>query len=105
MDLSIFKQLQKLKDKMGQVQQAVREATVESTVGGGMVRVVANGAQEVLSISIDKEVVNPDDVEMLEDLVLSAVNDALRKSKELMVQQMGKLASQMGIPPQIMKLF
>ncbi len=102
MNLNIFKQMQKVKEKMAEAQAAVREKTVEATVGGGMVTVVANGAQEIISISLDKEVIDPDDVDMLEDLVLSAVNDALRKSKELMAQEMGKFAKQMGLPPQIL---
>lgn len=102
MNLNIFRQMQKVKEKMAEAQAAVREKTVEATVGGGMVTVVANGAQEIISISLDKEVIDPDDVDMLEDLVLSAVNDALRKSKELMAQEMGKFAKQMGLPPQIL---
>lgn len=102
MNLNIFKQMAKVKEKMAQAQEAVREKTVEATVGGGMVTVVANGAQEVISIKVDKQVIDPDDVDMLEDLVLSAVNDALRKSKELMAREMGRFARQMGLPPQIL---
>ncbi len=102
MSLNILKQMQKVKEKMAAAQAAVRQKTVEVAVGGGMVTVVANGAQEIVSISFDKQVVDPDDVDMLEDLVLSAINDALRKSKELMAQEMGKFAKQMGLPPQIM---
>jgi len=102
MSLNILKQMQKVKEKMAAAQAAVRQKTVEVAVGGGMVTVVANGAQEIVSISFDKSVVDPDDVDMLEDLVLSAINDALRKSKELMAQEMGKFAKQMGLPPQIM---
>ncbi|MBN1593299.1 MAG: YbaB/EbfC family nucleoid-associated protein [Candidatus Coatesbacteria bacterium] len=102
MSLNMLKQMQKVKEKMAAAQEAVRQKTVEVTVGGGMVTVVANGAQEIVSISFEKQVVDPDDVEMLEDLVLSAVNDALRKSKDLMSQEMSKFAKQMGLPPQIM---
>ena len=103
MNLNIFKQMAKVKEKMAEAQAAVRQKTVEASVGGGMVTVVANGAQEVIEIKIDKQVVDGDDVDMLEDLVLSAVNDALRRSKELMAQEMGKFAKQMGLPPQILK--
>jgi len=88
---------------MAEAQAAVRQKTVEASVGGGMVTVVANGAQEVIEIKINKQVVDGDDVDMLEDLVLSAVNDALRRSKELMAQEMGRFAKQMGLPPQILK--
>jgi len=103
MSLNMFKQMAKVKEKMAEAQAAVRQKTVEASVGGGMVTVVANGAQEIAEINIDKQVVDSEDVEMLEDLVLSAVNDALRRSKELMAQEMGKFAKQMGLPPQILK--
>jgi len=103
MNLNIFKQMAKVKEKMAEAQAAVRQKTVEASVGGGMVTVVANGAQEVIEIKINKQVVDGDDVDMLEDLVLSAVNDALRRSKELMAQEMGRFAKQMGLPPQILK--
>jgi len=102
MNLNIFKQMAKVKEKMAAAQEAVREKTVEATVGGGMVTVVANGAQEIISIKVDKQVIDPDEVDMLEDLVLSAVNDAPRKSKELMAREMGRFARQMGLPPQIL---
>jgi len=102
MNLNIFKQMTKVKEKIAAAQDAVRQKTVEATVGGGMVTVVANGAQEIISIKIDKQVIDPDDVEMLEDLVVSAVNAALRKSKELMASEMGRFARQMGLPPQIL---
>lgn len=102
MNMNIFKQMAKVKEKMAAAQEAVREKTVEATVGGGMVTIVANGAQEIVSIKIDKQVIDPDEVDMLEDLVLSAVNDALRKSKELMAREMGRFARQMGLPPQIL---
>lgn len=100
--MNIFKQMAKVKEKMAAAQEAVREKTVEATVGGGMVTIVANGAQEIVSIKIDKQVIDPDEVDMLEDLILSAVNDALRKSKELMAREMGRFARQMGLPPQIL---
>ena len=71
---------------------------VEATAGGGMVTVEANGKQEIVSIKIDPEVVNRDDVQMLEDLVLAASNEALRKSREMMQQELGKLTGGLRIP-------
>jgi len=71
---------------------------VEATAGGGMVTVVANGKQELVSIKIDREVVNPDDAQMLEDLVLAACNEALRKSREMVQQELGKLTGGLKIP-------
>lgn len=102
MNLNIFKQMQKVREKMAEAQAAVRLKTVEASVGGGMVRAVANGAQELVSLSIDKQVMQDEDMEIVEDLILSAVNDALRKSKELMAQEMAKFAKEMGVPPQIL---
>ena len=72
----IMKQAQKFQTKMAKLQEELSEKTVEASAGGGMVTVVANGGQDVLSISIDPEVVDPDDVEMLQDLIMAAVNDA-----------------------------
>ncbi|MBL7225201.1 MAG: YbaB/EbfC family nucleoid-associated protein [Desulfobacteraceae bacterium] len=94
----IMKQAQKFQTKMAKLQEELSERTVEASAGGGMVTVVANGAQEVLSISIDPEVVDPDDVEMLQDLIMAAVNDALNKAKAMMNEEMGKLTKGMNIP-------
>ena len=71
---------------------------LEGTAGGGMVRVLANGGQQVLSIQIEQEVVDPDDVEMLQDLVTAAVNDALTRSQEMVAEEMGKLTGGLNIP-------
>ncbi len=95
---NLMKQAQKLQSKMLKMQDELAEKTVETAVGGGMVKVVANGRQQILSIEIEKEVVDPDDVEMLQDLVLSAVNDALVKSQEMVSDEMGKLTGGMNIP-------
>ncbi|MCD6327827.1 YbaB/EbfC family nucleoid-associated protein [bacterium] len=100
--MNIFKKMQQVKSKMAEAQAEAQKKIVESSVGGGMVRAVANGAQEVIEIKIDKQVIENDDVEMLEDLVLSAVNDALRKSRELMAQEMAKFAKDLGVPPQLL---
>jgi DNA-binding YbaB/EbfC family protein len=80
---NMMKQAQKLQSKMMRMQEELAGKTVETTAGGGMITVVANGAQQIVSIQIEKEVVDPDDVEMLQDLILAAVNDALTKSQEM----------------------
>jgi nucleoid-associated protein EbfC len=94
----MMKQAQKLQARMLKMQEELSERTVESAVGGGMITVVANGKQQVVSIRIEKEVVNPEDVEMLQDLILAAVNDALRKSQEMVASEMGKLTGGLSIP-------
>ena len=95
----MMRHAQKLQTEMQKMQEEVKTRTVEASAGGGMVTVVANGGGEVVSIKIEKDVVNPDDVEMLQDLVSAAVNEALRKSQELMKEEMGRLTAGMGIPP------
>jgi DNA-binding YbaB/EbfC family protein len=95
---NMMKQAQKLQAKMMQLQTELADKTVEATAGGGMVKVVANGKQQIISISIEKEVVDPEDVEMLQDLVTAAVNDALAKSQEMVSSQMSKLTGGMNIP-------
>jgi len=95
---NMMKQAQKLQSKMLRLQEEMAEKTVEVTSGGGMVKVVANGRQQILSIQIEKEVVDPDDVEMLQDLVLAAVNDALLKSQEMVTTEMNKLTGGLNIP-------
>jgi DNA-binding YbaB/EbfC family protein len=95
---NIMKEAQRLQQQMMQLQEQVAQKKVEATAGGGMVTVEANGKQELVSIKIDREVVSPDDVQMLEDLVLAACNEALRKSRELVQQEMGKLTGGLKIP-------
>ncbi len=95
---NVMKQAQKLQAKMQRLQEEMAEKTVETTSGGGMVKVVASGKQQVVSIQIEKEVVDPDDVEMLQDLILAAVNDALLKSQEMVTQEMSKLTGGLNIP-------
>ena len=90
--------LKSLQDKMSKIQEELAVRTVESTAGGGMVTVVVNGKQELVSLKIDRQVVDPEDVEMLQDLVVAAINDALRKSQEMAAAEMGKLAGGMNIP-------
>lgn len=95
---NMMKQAQKLQSKMMKLQEELADKTVETSAGGGMVRVVANGRQQVVSIAIDKEVVDPEDVEMLQDLVLAAVNDALAKAQEMVAAEMGKLTGGFNVP-------
>ena len=95
---NMMKQAQQLQSKMVKLQEELADRTVESSSGGGMVKVTANGRQQVLSIQIEKEVVNPDDVEMLQDLLLAAINDALAKAQEMVSSEMGKLTGGLNIP-------
>ena len=95
---SMMKEAQKLQARMLKMQEELAEKTVESAVGGGMIKVVANGRNQVVAIRIEKEVVNPEDVEMLQDLILAAVNDALTKSQEMVAAQMGKLTGGLNLP-------
>ena len=95
---NIMKEAQKLQQQMEKIQSEVAQKKVDATAGGGMVTVEANGKQEIVSIKIDPEVVNRDDVQMLEDLVLAASNEALRKSREMMQQELGKLTGGLRIP-------
>ncbi|OGL09600.1 MAG: nucleoid-associated protein, YbaB/EbfC family [Candidatus Rokubacteria bacterium RIFCSPLOWO2_02_FULL_72_37] len=94
----MMKEAQRLQQQMAALQEEVGRRKVEATAGGGMVTVEANGKQELLSIKIDPEVINRDDAQMLEDLVLAACNEALRKSRELVQQELGKLTGGLKIP-------
>jgi len=94
----MMKQAQQLQTKMMKMQAELGERTVETTAGGGMIKVVANGKQQIVSLEIEREVVDPEDVEMLQDLVMAAVNDALNKSQEMVQAEMGKLTGGMNIP-------
>ena len=95
---NLMKEAQKLQQQMEKMQAEVAQRKVDATAGGGMVTVEANGKQEIVSIKIDPEVINKDDAQMLEDLVLAACNEALRKSKEMMQQELGKLTGGLKIP-------
>jgi len=95
---NLMKQAQKLQTRMRKLQEELADKTVETTAGGGMVKVVANGKQQIVSIQIEKEVVDPEDVDMLQDLILAAVNDALAQSQEMVSSEMSKLTGGMNIP-------
>ncbi|MCF8110865.1 MAG: YbaB/EbfC family nucleoid-associated protein [Desulfobacteraceae bacterium] len=94
----LMKQAQQLQDKMNKLQEEMADKTVEATAGGGMVKAVANGRQQIVSINIEKEVVDPEDVEMLQDLIAAAVNEALTRSQEMVSEEMSKLTGGMNIP-------
>ncbi|MFQ5602179.1 MAG: YbaB/EbfC family nucleoid-associated protein [bacterium] len=97
----IIKQAQKMQEKMQKVQDELGNLQAEGSAGGGMVTAVANGKQEILEIRIDKQVVDPEDIEMLEDLVVAATNQALQNAQDLASQEMGKVTSGMlgNLPP------
>ncbi|WP_422487264.1 YbaB/EbfC family nucleoid-associated protein [Gudongella sp. DL1XJH-153] len=95
---NMMKQMQKMQKKMEEVQAQVDATELEATSGGGAVKVVVNGKREVLDISIDQSVVDPEDVEMLQDLVMAAVNEALRKAEEFSSKEMSKVTGGLNIP-------
>jgi DNA-binding YbaB/EbfC family protein len=95
---NIMKQAQQMQAKIARVQQELETKEIEATAGGGMVTARVNGKQELLSLQIEKAVVDPDDVEMLQDLVLAAVNEAIKQSQEMIKQEMSKATGGMNIP-------
>ncbi|MCW3489076.1 YbaB/EbfC family nucleoid-associated protein [Dethiobacter alkaliphilus] len=96
---NMMKQVQKMQKQMAKMQEEIQEKVVEATSGGGMVRVEVNGKKEVVSLTIDPEAVDPEDVEMLQDMILAAVNEGLRKMDELTASEMKKLTGGMNLPP------
>ncbi len=94
----IMREAQKLQAEMARLQEEAKKKTVEASSGGGMVTVVANGGGEIISIKIDREVVNPEDIEMLQDLIIAAVNEALRRAQEMMNSEMSKLTGGLQLP-------
>lgn len=97
----ILKQAQKMQEKMQEIQDELGSVKVEGSSGGGMVTAVANARQELLEVHIDKQVVDPEDVEMLEDLIVAAVNQAMEKAQETAQEEMNKVAGGMlgNLPP------
>jgi DNA-binding YbaB/EbfC family protein len=95
---NIVKQAKKIQEKMAKLQEELALRTVEASAGGGMVTVVVNGRNELMSIRIERDVVNPDDLEMLQDLILAAVNEGMRKSQEMMTTEMSKITGGFNIP-------
>ena len=95
---NIMKQAQQMQAKMARIQQELETKEVEATAGGGMVTARANGKQQLLDLKIEKDVVDPEDIEMLQDLVLAAVNEAIKKSQEMVQEEMSKVTGGMNIP-------
>ena len=95
----MMKQAQQMQKKMGEMQEELATKEVQASVAGGKVIVVANGAGDVISIKIDPAVVDPEDIELLEDLVLSGVKQAIEQGKAMSQAEMGKLTAGLGLPP------
>lgn len=95
---SVIRQAQKMQEEMERVQTELEDKTVEASVGGGVVTVVMNGKKEMESITIKPEAVDPDDIETLQDLVLSAVNEAVKKADDMMSEGMSEITGGMNIP-------
>ncbi|PKN51265.1 MAG: YbaB/EbfC family nucleoid-associated protein [Deltaproteobacteria bacterium HGW-Deltaproteobacteria-13] len=95
---TIMKQAKKMQERMGQLQKELETKTVEADAGGGMVRVVVNGKYEIVSLKIEKEVVNPEDIEMLQDLIIAVVNEGIRKAQEMSASEMSKITGGLNIP-------
>lgn len=94
----LMKQAQKMQQEMGRIQEESKRKTAEASAGGGMVVATANGAMEIVSLRIEKDVVNPDDIEMLQDLVAAAVNEALRRAQQMVSEDMGKITGGLNLP-------
>ncbi len=95
---NMMKQMQKMQKQMQKAQEDLGEERIEGTAGGGMVTVIVSGHKEVLEVNIKEEVVDPDDIDMLQDLVLAATNDALKKADELTNSTMGQFTKGMNLP-------
>ncbi len=95
---NLMKQARKMQEQVLKMQEELEKKTVEASAGGGVVTVVASGKKEIVEIKINPEVVDPDDIEMLQDLILAATNEALRKADEMVQNEMSKIAGGMGIP-------
>jgi len=94
----ILRQAQQMQERLARLQEELAGKTVEASAGGGMVTVVVNGRQEIVSVRIEKEVVSPDDVELLQDLVAGAVNEAISRSRKMMADEMAKVTGGMNLP-------
>lgn len=95
---NMMKKVQKLQADMAKLQEELKTRTLEATAGGGAVKVMVNGDKQVLSIKIDPSAVDPEDIEMLEDMITAAVNEAIKKVDDMMAQEMGKLTGGMKLP-------
>lgn len=95
---NMLKQVQKMQKEMERLQEEIEQREVEASAGGGAVTVKVNGKREILDIAIQPAVVDPDDIEMLQDLIIAAANEALRKAEEMMAKEMGKVTGGMNLP-------
>ncbi|HEX7064563.1 MAG TPA: YbaB/EbfC family nucleoid-associated protein [Bacillales bacterium] len=95
---NMMRQMQKMQKQMAKEQEQLKEEKVEGTAGGGMVTVIASGEKQILDVKIDEEAVDPDDVDMLQDLVLAATNEALKKVDDLTNERLGKFTKGMNLP-------
>lgn len=95
---NMMKKVQKLQADMAKLQEELKTRTLESTAGGGAIKIVVNGEKQIMSIKIDPVAADPQDIEMLEDMIMAAVNEALKKVDDMMAQEMGKLTGGMKIP-------
>lgn len=98
MNKFLFRQAQELQTKLAKAQEELKDMTIEVSSGGGAIKLVIDGQQEVHSVSISPEVVNAEDIEMLEDLVMTAMNEAIRKSQELTASRLGGIAGGLKLP-------
>ena len=94
----MLQQAQKMQQEMAKIQEEAAKKTTEASSGGGMVTAVVNGKQQLLSLKIEEDVVDPSDIEMLQDLIVAAINEAMKKSQEMVAADMGKLAGGLNIP-------
>ena len=94
---NIMKQAQKMQEQLAKVQEEAANKIVEASAGGGMVTVTANGRHEVLSVKIERDVVNPDDIEMLQDLIVAATNEALKKGRDMLADEMKSMTGGLGL--------
>ncbi len=95
---NMIKQAKKMQEQMAKMQEELQEREIEASAGGGVVNIIMNGKQELKSIKISPEAVDPDDVEMLEDLILAAVNEGVRKSQDMVSAEMSKITGGLNIP-------
>ncbi len=94
----MLRQVQQVQERMAKLQEELGGRTVEATAGGGMVTVVMNGRQEIVAVRIEKEVVSPDDVELLQDLVRGAVNEAFSRSRKVMAEEVARITGGLNLP-------
>ncbi|MGC8872539.1 MAG: YbaB/EbfC family nucleoid-associated protein [Caldimicrobium sp.] len=95
----LFKEVQRMQKKMEEVSKELETRTVTAQVGGGMVKITANGKQEIISIEIEEELLKPEEREMLQDLIVAGVNEALKRAKEMVEEELAKITGGLALPP------